>query len=391
MKKFTFALLSLLLLIGCGSEKKQNGIPIVDVTKNYPTKEFVIQDIADVEYVPLETRDDVLLDGSTFKYTISPDSLLVGNYKEGTIFLFNGKGKLINKFKHKGASGREYKNVFGLFYDKKTKEITVLDYLMNNKMLVFDINGNYKRTLPLPKEQSFMSNDIADYNDEAFLCHKSGMSFGFFGINTADSLKNKPFQPFALLSKKDGKIISYLPIKIKQRVETNVIHKDKEKNSIFIQTANIHAINKSNNTIICGDASQDTIFTYTNKQFKPLVIRTPEVASMTNPSFLEIRKITPKYLFGKIIDKRPKEKEVFPERNIAINRATNEVFVCNIKNKDIDKKKLSSEWIFKNNFLLSVDDLKEMLEEGKLKGKLKIIAENLKDDDNPVWVKVKMK
>ncbi len=40
---------------------------------------------------------------------------------------------------------------------------------------------------------------------------------------------------------------------------------------------------------------------------------------------------------------------------------------------------------------LSVDKLKEWLEEGKLKGKLKEIVENLNEDDNPVWVKIQFK
>ncbi len=341
-----------------------------------------------MEYVPLETRDDVLLDEFTLKCAISPDSLLVGNYKEGTIFLFNGKGKLINKFKHKGASGKEYQNVFGLFYDKKNKEITVLDYLMKNQLLVFDINGKYKRTLPFPKGYSFMTRDIVNYNDNAFLCHKKGTSFNFSGVNSKDSTKNKPIQPFLLLSKKDGKEIGRLPVKIAKRVETSIF-KSSEGN-ISIQMASINSIVKNGNEIICNDASQDTIFTYANDQLKPLVIRTPQVATMEKPSFLQIQQITSKYLFGKIIDKRPKEKEVFPERNITINRTTNEVFICNIKNNNIKVDKLKARWLLNNNFLLSVDKLKEWLEEDKLTGKLKTIAENLKDDDNPVWVKISL-
>ncbi len=54
---------------------------------------------------------------------------------------------------------------------------------------------------------------------------------------------------------------------------------------------------------------------------------------------------------------------------------------------------LKADWISKNNkgLLLSADKLKEWLEEGKLKGKLKEIAENINEDDNPVWVRVKLK
>ena len=38
--------------------KADNNLISVDVNKNYPKKELILQDLFDVEYLPLETKDE---------------------------------------------------------------------------------------------------------------------------------------------------------------------------------------------------------------------------------------------------------------------------------------------------------------------------------------------
>ncbi len=388
MKKLLYLPLILLILNSCSNNKKQSGTPIVDVTKSYPTKEIVIQDIADVKYVPLETRDDVLIAENHRECTISPDSLLVGNYQEGSVFLFDGNGKILSKFNHKGASDKEYQEIWGIYYDNKAKEIIIFDYPFKYQFQIYDINGKYKRTLPIAKKYSLKSSEIINFNNKALLCHN--------GINhfkaKSDTSKNKIHQPFLLLSKKDGKELGRLPIKYPKRVSSAII-KRFEGGGMSVRTTNLTSIVKKREGIICSDISKDTIFLYTpNKQLKPLVIRTPEVAKMNENrlSFLQVIQITPKYIFGEIVAKRPDEKDSFPKRTIGIDRATNKIFECNVKNNNLNLN-LDSRWLTNNSILYGADFLKELLEKDKLKDKLKTIVENLKDDDNPVWVKISLK
>ena len=63
MKRFPFYFLVLYLLVSCQGTKRAEtqALSVVDMTKSYPEKEIVLQDIADVEYIPLETTDDFLL------------------------------------------------------------------------------------------------------------------------------------------------------------------------------------------------------------------------------------------------------------------------------------------------------------------------------------------
>ncbi len=91
----TFIVLAVLLLISCGSEKKEAGLPTIDLTKSYPKKEIVLQDIAEVEYIPLETRDDVLIDHLFTTGYASKDTIMIANKKKGDVFIFNGQGKFL--------------------------------------------------------------------------------------------------------------------------------------------------------------------------------------------------------------------------------------------------------------------------------------------------------
>jgi len=44
---------------GCNQSNTQDVLITVDVTASYPEKELILQDFMDVEYIPLETNDDL--------------------------------------------------------------------------------------------------------------------------------------------------------------------------------------------------------------------------------------------------------------------------------------------------------------------------------------------
>ena len=79
MKTYVWALYASLLLYSCGANstnrqdgkedasteqtqkaKKKQGLVTLDVTKDYPEKKIVLQDLADVKYIPLETKKNAL-------------------------------------------------------------------------------------------------------------------------------------------------------------------------------------------------------------------------------------------------------------------------------------------------------------------------------------------
>ena len=65
MKRLLFTFLALCLAVAGSAQSGQmtSKLPTIDITKEYPKKKLVLQDIATAKYIPLETSDKVLLDG----------------------------------------------------------------------------------------------------------------------------------------------------------------------------------------------------------------------------------------------------------------------------------------------------------------------------------------
>ena len=140
----------LLLLLASGSKSKNavvnsNGyIPIVDVRKEYPKSEICIQDIADVEYVPLETTKDFLCESTNVAYV--DDSMIIWvNQRAGDILIFSRTGKALKRINRRGQSGEEYQGISNLAVDKQNNELYVND-MWRKKIFIYDINGNFKRS-----------------------------------------------------------------------------------------------------------------------------------------------------------------------------------------------------------------------------------------------------
>ena len=86
MKRVNAILIIILILMaGCGDRNKQSteGFITVDVTKSYPKKELILQDIMDVEYIPLETTNDFLTQGLVL--AIGKDIIIVRNNNNGQL------------------------------------------------------------------------------------------------------------------------------------------------------------------------------------------------------------------------------------------------------------------------------------------------------------------
>ena len=61
----------------------------VDLSKNYPLEKLRLQDMASVEYVPLETTDDILLSGNAALSAVGEKYILVHEHQLGDIYLFD--------------------------------------------------------------------------------------------------------------------------------------------------------------------------------------------------------------------------------------------------------------------------------------------------------------
>lgn len=66
MKQTNVLLAAILLVVlaGCGENKQlHDDLITVDLSKSYPKRELILQDLMDVEYIALETTDTFLTQG----------------------------------------------------------------------------------------------------------------------------------------------------------------------------------------------------------------------------------------------------------------------------------------------------------------------------------------
>ena len=94
MNKASYLLVALCMMgfSACSTQQKGNEgpLPVADFTKEYPAKDWLVSEHADVEYVRLETTDEVLLDNIASLYLSVTDRFIVtNNMQEGRIFVFD--------------------------------------------------------------------------------------------------------------------------------------------------------------------------------------------------------------------------------------------------------------------------------------------------------------
>ena len=94
-------------MVGCGtsSTQEKEDLIVVDVSKDYPKKELILQDLFDVEYIPLETTDEFVTLG--WLQAIGKDVMIIRNMfaADGDLFT-TGKVRLFGISIGKGRGTR---------------------------------------------------------------------------------------------------------------------------------------------------------------------------------------------------------------------------------------------------------------------------------------------
>jgi hypothetical protein len=383
-------------LSGCGGKSSKvqdaNNIPVIDVSKKYPRKSFPIRDIADIKYVPLETTDDVLLENIARIIYVSDERIIAVNPSKGDVFVFDGDGKIVSHFNHRGQGDKEYLYLNQVVYDEKAKEIYIYG---SPRFLVFAENGEYKRTLQRIEVARFR---LYNFDDETLLAYDEYGTEG--GINKTFRTK-----PYLFLSKKDGGIVSELNFTLPVRYSERLMFKVKDANGKE-QNATM-AIAFTNNwhdghDFVIADLSSDTIFQLTrDKKLSPLIARTPSVHRnnprifltpvVKNNQFIWFTQVTVDF-------ERLRQGKDFDERDLLYSFIDGETYEGSFDYSDFPAKvgstnNLDGIDMGKNMAVDMIDafQILDYMQNDELSGALKPIAENLKEDDNPVLIIMKFK
>jgi hypothetical protein len=265
----------LLLLCACGdgNKKRQTGdLPVIDLSKNHPKKEFILQDIADVEYIALETRDDILLGHYAIIRYISDNFIIINDFELGDVFVFDRKGKAISHFNHRGQGPREYNRASHMVFDENAREIFVCDGL-TDRILVYSISGEYKRSLTTPTELNIGRGRVQNFDNETILVG-GGMSLSSGGLVFSEI-------PYLLLSKQDGSAVEYIDITLPRRYSNRIAQEftGADGEQMFMP---LDIIIRNNwhfgQDFVIADISSDTIYKLAqDRHLTPLLTRTPSV------------------------------------------------------------------------------------------------------------------
>ena len=210
------ALLVASLLFGCGNgkQKESDGLIRVDVSKSYPKKELILQDLFDIEYVPLETTDEMLTEGH-IQY-ISDNYMIFKNLGRmaGEIFIFDRQGKAVRKINRLGQSGEEYLNILGIDYDEQADELFVNSHY-SDKVFVYDSEGNYKR--------SFDYLDGILYNPIKILDTERLIAYDDYSEYDKVPVKR---DCYLILSREDGRLLEKIHIPYEEKKSLIILRRD---------------------------------------------------------------------------------------------------------------------------------------------------------------------
>lgn len=406
MKTYVWALYASLLLYSCGANntnrqdgkedasteqtqkaKKEQGLVTLDVTKDYPEKKIVLQDLADVKYIPLETKKNALLPNSAGCLGYVSDSLIVARTSDNEIVLFNGDGSVRSSFRHVGQGSKEYQYIIGMAVDPKAQEIFIVDYLLKYRMQVYSFTGQYKRTLPIPYKM--ILNSLQDFSADCLLACDMDVNQG---------ISNRA-KPYMLLSKKTGEIVKELDIHFTKRM-SNRMSKPFGENQTISAALGYDPIVRCEDSYVIGDLSADTIYTYTPQGvLSPMLVRTPPVLSMETPKVLLPDYRAGSYFFYLVDFEFDFETRTgFPDKYMVYDYAAGKTYVCKLVNRDCEEQEIqlgdggvtNKAW---NTACYTIPSsmLIEQSEAGKVHGPLKEIAAGRTDDDNPVLAIVRFK
>lgn len=382
LKRINISAIILFILAGCAggkqSDTESDDLITVDVTTSYPHKKLVLQDFMDVEYFALETTDEFLCRGLI--QAVGKDIVVAVNFNgDGNIFIYGRDGKALKKINRKGGGNEEYNNFSRIVLDDEKSELFVNDDHAD-KILVYDLEGNFKRRLSVKEDLSLF--EMYNFNQESLICH--------------DAFHGNTGQSFMLISKQDGSITKEIHTPFKEKKTILIRTPDKAISDMFYtySPSTDHPIMPCFNDYILTEHSADTLYRFSpDRTLKPFIVRTPSVQSMTPEKFLLMSLLTDRYYFMETIEKILP----FPSTDIVYDKQEKALFQYKVYNDDyVNEREAFLKSRPLNNEVpscqfLEAGELVRDYEGGRLKGKLKEVAATLDPEDNPVIMLIKHK
>ena len=214
--------------IGCKhSVNQDNGSITINVSENYPKKALILQDFLDVEYIPLETKDEFLTSGIV--QAIGKKIILIRNTNRagsGDIFIFDREGKGLRRINRRGPGNEEYTNITGrIVLDEDNDELFV-SCIDLRRVFVYDLYGNFRRSFKYIEGEDSSSrwkteifyDPIYNFDQNNLICHDNSNGRNFVGKGSNLQVDVEPRNIFWIISKQDGRITREIKIPFEKKI-----------------------------------------------------------------------------------------------------------------------------------------------------------------------------
>ncbi len=394
MKKLFFSLITLFLLAACGTREKEISGPVLfDATRDYPEKQLLLDEVADITYVPLSSETDSALFRGTLAH-VSERTITIHDFPRGIFYLFDRSGRFLSSFNHKGQGPEDYNFLVTAFVDEASGELFAVE---KNWIQVYDKQGDYRRTLRLP--DGAWVYEAADGGDETILLVDNQERASILYAGMVDENAEAYEQPFVRISKADGGLVSYITLPKNFLVDL----------SADFQTAGIslkvfgpnHRLVSHRDGFLLTNQETDTIFLYAHDQLKPMMIHTPPISEQGEKSYLNGYVEAGDYLFfEKVIVKAVENRRPpVPSVYYLYDKRDGQFYEQAVSMRDFEGKRIDlTPQIIRPSrdarlgcLLLTVDELQTANADGKLSGELKRIVDEMPEDSNDLLMLMRFK
>ena len=426
MKRILFFLFASFCLSACSDKKQAENYPVIDVVGciGKYQKVYCSDLFSSIELIPLETRDECLLDVPGYLFSsgvIMNNDLILVSYtsnNDDKLYSFDRTGKFLKQIGRRGQGPGEYHSFFSFSFSSDNSSIYL--FCANSKILEFDVNGKFIHSLTIPKIEGKELGRSSYAGNNLFVGHRqyTGENKYNYCLYDRDGNIAKCFPNHIFFNRVDKRrSISYDFTLYPVRVDDRMYLKEYVNDTIyclinsFMQPAFVFELGKYHYPKEFLELPTSIPEVLKNVILTRFLIGTPNYFFyvLSIPDILPVPKIQPVLMLGSG-NYKTRERDVFGIYNIEDN--TNILL-------DINENLLSEKGIINdmngglsffpryyagNNVVVDLWDAEKMKEtltddyfasktikDPDAHQKLKEILKNLKFDDNPVVVVAKLK
>ena len=178
MKKLLYLLPVCFWISACSDKKPAGDYAMIDVIGSIGKyqKIYCSDLFSSIELIPLETRDDCLLDvpNRNLYSVIMNDEVILVTYtffEDYRVCAFDLSGRFLNQIGQKGQGPGDFQSISTISFNTENRSV----YLWNSNQIIIEyaFNGSFTRSIPLPEVDGKRLSGHAYIGDGLFVGHQS--------------------------------------------------------------------------------------------------------------------------------------------------------------------------------------------------------------------------